>query len=126
MTGQEDINKKFCPQCGKSFAGRSDKKFCCEQCKNDFHNGMRISEKKLKTRILRNLNTNYRILSDLVDMDKKEAEVSDLSSLGFNPTLVTGYSRSPKGNNIFRCFDIRYCISDARIHHIKKTIRDKN
>lgn len=115
----QDLSKP-CPVCGKTFYGRSDKKFCSSKCKNEYHNEERYKTQRIKNRILGDLNSNYRILNELIESKTKEAEVGDLSSIGFNPSIVTGFGKTTGGENVLRCFDIKYSMSDTRIYNLKK------
>lgn len=115
----QDLSKS-CPVCGKTFYGRSDKKFCSSKCKNEYHNEERYKTQRIKNRILGDLNSNYRILNELIESKTKEAEVGDLSSIGFNPSIVTGFGKTTDGENVLRCFDIKYSMSDTRIYNLKK------
>lgn len=111
-----------CLYCGKSFRGRTDKKFCCVQCKNNYHNGLTREERFIKHRTLNSLNCNYRILSELLLSDKKTAEISDLCALGYSPEIVTGYRKDSKGHREMRCFDIKYCQSETRIFKLERQV----
>ena len=52
-----------CLECGDKISyGRSDKKFCCEDCKNRHHNHKVRSSRSVKRRVVSALERNYDIL----------------------------------------------------------------
>lgn len=116
----KDIINGVCPECGRSFRGRSDKKFCSIQCKNNHHNRLASAERFIKHRTLSSLDSNYRILREMLLSDKKTAEISDLCALGYSPEIVTGYRKDSKGHREMRCFDIKYCQSETRIFNLER------
>ena len=38
--------ERKCLQCGATIQGRADKKFCCDDCRTDYHNGLRRQREK--------------------------------------------------------------------------------
>jgi len=52
------VTDQTCLYCGKPFKGRTDKKFCGEECKNNYHNPRKLEEaaeiKKIKLALIRN------------------------------------------------------------------------
>ncbi|MBP5229097.1 MAG: hypothetical protein J6Z32_03005 [Bacteroidales bacterium] len=51
------MKEKKCPVCGRVVLGRTDKKFCCDDCRTEYHN--------LSNRKLRQTNPNRFILRDI-------------------------------------------------------------
>lgn len=113
-----------CLQCGKVTYGRPDKKFCSEVCKNGWHNARQQKSRQLRNRIVTALNKNYRILEELISSGRLSAELMPLEEQGFRPSFVTGYTRVRYGHDVFRCFDISYSLSHARLFKIRKDSDD--
>ena len=66
------------------------------------------------------LSRNYQILEHLLKTGEKSAELADLIAIGFSPDSVTGFHKSRFRSDEFWCFDIKYRMSDSRIHSISK------
>lgn len=80
---------KTCLDCGEPLVGRADKKFCCDQCRNNYNNHLN-SESSLMVRQVNNiLRRNRRILNNLVPIEKTTVHKEKLSSLGFNFNYFT-------------------------------------
>ncbi len=109
-----------CLECGSvSYGGREDKKFCCTECKNRYNNRRSQTLRNLKLRIRTGIDRNYRILSSLVRLKVKTAELSELSMRGFNSDFVTSHSRSGR-KDICACYDIVFTKTPARITSIHR------
>lgn len=84
--------KLICKQCEKEMRGRSDKKFCCIACKNEFHQSVRVTTQLYVRKIDSILHHNHHILTIL--MGEKRTEMStttlDLELMGFNFKYFTG------------------------------------
>ncbi|MBN2521295.1 MAG: hypothetical protein JXB17_12355, partial [Bacteroidales bacterium] len=57
--------KKLCTECGEPIHGRSDKKFCCDQCRNIFNNRLNSNLNNYMRNINNVLRKNRRILAEL-------------------------------------------------------------
>lgn len=108
-----------CLKCGSEIYGRSDKKFCSAKCKNDYHNQAGSSSKRLRNRILTDLNSNYEVLEKLMRLGISAISIYDVEALGFKPAIVTGYAKV-RSHDEYRCFDIKYCQSPSRIFNIRR------
>lgn len=60
-----------CLACGEKIVGRSDKKFCGDECRNTYNNGLNKDSTNLMRNINNRLRKNYRILSQLNFVDGK-------------------------------------------------------
>jgi len=111
-----------CLECGKELYGRPEKKFCCESCKNKFHYRDIHKRNSVKNRVMANLNSNYRILEDLLQRSVSSISLADISQLGFNSKCATGIviSTRPRMPNKMFCFDITYKQSPSRLSEIKR------
>ena len=115
-----DQERSFCLEWGEPIVyGRTDKKFCCESCKNRFNNRKIRNSRNMKQRIWNALEKNHSILESLIKLGIVSIRLPDLCSLGFNPEYSTSYHKV--GNHKeFRCFDIVYYLSESRIFGIRR------
>lgn len=114
------IEQRHCLNCGGPVSGRSDKLFCCGRCKNEWHNKMTGSERRKRERVFNALWRNYKILEMLVESEERTPEIATLVSEGFRPEFITGYQRLRTGREDFRCFDISYNKTEARLYNIRR------
>lgn len=109
-----------CLQCGEQIRyGRTDKKYCCDDCRNRHYNQMARSTRTYRRRILSQLSVNYELLDGLLKMDKDSISLVDIVSMGFVTTVITSFQRVGKHNE-FRCFDIKYIMTATRLFSISK------
>ncbi len=109
-----------CLECGDPIEyGRSDKKFCCEACKNRWHNREASSSRKFRQKVSSSLEKNYFILDSVRRTTLKTILVSDLETMGFRPGYFTSYS---KGRNaeVFMCYDLKYVVRNGSVISISK------
>ncbi len=94
-----------CLSCGKKIKGRSDKKFCCESCKNDYHNCNR-SRKPAIFKLQRSAAKRNRSL--LVNIEASGVEViseNELKKSGFNFEGLTGIKFVADKNLLLFCYE---------------------
>lgn len=121
-----DYNKKrersipVCLECGDKIKyGRTDKKFCCDDCRNRHYNGKLKEARAYRRKVLSLLERNYELLDELLKKGIDSADFVNLVTLGFTPDAVTFYHRSRRHDE-FACFDIKYKMSESRIYSISK------
>jgi len=82
-----------CQHCEKKITGRSDKKFCSINCKNNFHKNLRAFNKNVLTKIDGILHRNYAILVETT-RHKKISKIKvprlNLEKAGFKFNYFTG------------------------------------
>ena len=109
-----------CLECGDRIRyGRSDKKFCCEDCRTRYYNELSKKSRVFKRRTLSSLSRNYSILDHLIKSNVDSVDLMSLTSLGFIPYLMTSYRKFGKHDEC-GCFDIRYIMTPTRIYSISK------
>lgn len=120
MQYNEEIDSVKCLECGNNIKyGRSDKKFCCEGCKNKFNNRRKSVMIRLQSRVIHSLDKNYQILDKLLRSGADSVMLPDALQWGFNPEYMTSCTRS-RMRTIYRCYDIKYCKSDTRLFNISR------
>lgn len=78
------MSKIICAECGLEFHGRSDKKFCSDQCRSSFNNRKNSDSNNTMKNINNALRKNRRILNDFLETDKNRVKKEILVNKGFN------------------------------------------
>lgn len=100
--------EKQCLECGANLLGRSDKKFCSDQCRTSYHNRLKQDTNSLVKKIGYTLKKNRRILSELNPNGKSKVHKKTLQELGFNFNYFTNVYKTQKGNIYYFCFEHGY------------------
>jgi len=109
-----------CLECGDLIEyGRSDKKFCCGECKNMFHNRTRNVEAKLRLELAARLKVNYSVLSWLLWSGRRNSRIEEMSERGFDPAFFT--ARRKSGIHMeYECYDIEYYMSSNKVFNVHR------
>ena len=99
---------RTCLDCGERLRGRSDKKFCSDQCRNNYNNRINRESNAYVRNIHNLLRKNRKILSDLYD--------SGITKIHRDALVVAGYSFGffthmvePEGKKIcWYCYEYGY------------------
>jgi len=111
---------QVCLECGSEIVyGRSDKKYCCDDCRIRSNNRLRFEHKSVRTSIVRVLDKNYRILDGLIKRGVDSVEIPELRMMGFNENCVTSWGKW-RNHNLFMCYDIKYYLTPVRIYCISR------
>lgn len=99
-----------CLYCGNELKGRSDKKFCDNNCRNSFNNQKNSDINKTMRNINNRLRKNRRILNDLIPVKEDMIKVhrDKLVQEGFNFTYLTHIYTTQKGKNYHFVYDLGY------------------
>ena len=100
------MSKQICVQCGESFSGRADKKFCSEACRSTYHyyHNLERDDSLFKT-IDRQLKMNRRILKGYNRAGKATVRKQVLIDEGFDPKYFTHYWKAKNGNVYLFCYE---------------------
>lgn len=83
------MEKRTCPECGETYTGRIDKKFCSDLCRNSFNN----KQNSDSTNYVRNVNNilrkNRRILEGSLKGETTNISRQKLVDKGLNFTYFT-------------------------------------
>ncbi len=104
--------KKKCMECGDSFLGRSDKKFCSSQCRSQYNNRLNSDASNFMRNINNILRKNRRILADLNPRGKAQVHRNDLIERGFKFSYFTNQYVTKSGNVYCFCYDHGYLERD--------------
>lgn len=109
-----------CLECGdKINYGRTDKKFCSDECKNRHHNHKSRSARSIRRRVMSALEKNHEILEGFVRNGVDAVPLSEASVLGFDPAYVTSFRKVGR-HDVYACFDITYTMTPSRLCSISK------
>ena len=108
-----------CLECGNriSYGSRADRKFCCDKCKNRWHNKRTRNSRLFRIRVINALEKNYRILSGLIKMDVDTVPVTVLGQMGFDFSHITGYRKGRKSTEMW-CYDISFTVTETLVKSI--------
>lgn len=96
-----------CQQCQAVVHGRTDKKFCNDLCRNNFHNDRRRERTDGYRKVVASLQHNRGVLHDLMRQGKTVASLHQLEELGFNGTYHT-HTRMIADRQCFYCYEYGY------------------
>jgi predicted RNA-binding Zn-ribbon protein involved in translation (DUF1610 family) len=109
-----------CLECGDKIRyGRTDKKFCCDECKTRHYNALARTGRAFRRRVLGVLDRNYSVLEGLMRAGVESVDLMDVMSMGFSPLFCTSCSKSGRHDE-YGCFDIKYIMTRTRIYSISK------
>lgn len=101
-----------CLECGdKIVYGRSDRKFCCDVCKNRYHNRISRTIKEYKSMVNTALERNYGILESLKKMNFRRIPVREMQELGFRVEFFTSF-RKGGVKDAYMCYDLQYFVEN--------------
>ena len=109
-----------CLECGDEMGyGRPDRKFCCRDCKNQYHNRQRRYplREELESAVLHALDKNHAILDRLYKMGVRAIDLATLSQLGYDTRFVTSYLRMGR-HNIFTLFDLQFEMTPSQLKRL--------
>ena len=96
---------KTCIACNRRFSGRTDKKFCNNACKNNYHNSLKVKLGQTENVILSSMRRNRLILEKLKINDPVEKPVSYLENLGFDQSGLSGLKLNDDNSVQTTCYD---------------------
>ncbi|MBQ0007019.1 MAG: hypothetical protein KBS57_06435 [Alistipes sp.] len=105
---------KTCPECGKNFNGRADKKFCSDECRCSYNDRLNRDRKKGIRWIDRILMKNYSILKECIKMGKTVTDVSYLLRMGFDFEYFTSIpGKCPESGSVWiACYTCFYSVTE--------------
>jgi hypothetical protein len=99
---------KKCLDCGESIKGRADKKFCSDQCRNNYNNRLNSDTNNYVRNVNNILRKNRRILSDINTTGMTKVHRDKLAKSGFDFTYYTNTWANKKGDTYRFCYDEGY------------------
>lgn len=105
---QLTMELRKCLDCGEELRGRADKKFCSDQCRNNYNNRLNRDDTTIIRRVNQVLKNNYRILCSFNTSGKTTLHRDRLTSAGFNFKYFTSILQTRKNRTYFFCYDQGY------------------
>lgn len=102
------MEKRSCAECGESFHGRADKKFCSDMCRNAFNNKLNGSANNYIRNINNILRKNRRIMEELVPAETTKVSRQKLADKGFNFGYYTHIVTTKEGKQYHFCYEYGY------------------
>jgi predicted nucleic acid-binding Zn ribbon protein len=111
-----------CQSCARLIFGRTDKRFCCDACRNIWNNKNRhraAPSVKLVNRILKR---NRDVLRNVQPEGKRTFRIrkAQLEVLGFNFSYFTGACNRRNGSIFFFCYEYGYSALSSETYYIIK------
>ena len=102
--------------------GRSDKKFCTDQCRNQFNNRLRGAQNNYIRNVNGILQRNRLILQQLLPAGKTlvKAGREELLLMGFHFGYYTQVQALKKGDPCFFCYEYGYSPVNEEVYRILK------
>ena len=109
-----------CLECGDLIRyGRTDKRFCCEDCKSKYHNEQTKKGRAYKNKVNALIRRNYEILDSLVYEGCDSVDLGEMIMRGFTPAVMTSCHRSGR-YHIYGCYDIKYRMTESKVCSVVK------
>ena len=110
----------YCIACETLITGRSDKKFCNNNCRSDYNNQVNKDRDFLMRRINKILKRNKLILSRFFLQEKLSLNTSILTAAGFDFNYYTHREKDEMGNLYTYCYEYGYAIGKEHKIMLKK------
>jgi predicted nucleic acid-binding Zn ribbon protein len=102
------METKTCLDCGEQIRGRADKKFCSDQCRNNYNNKLNRSTNNYVRNINNILRKNRRILAEMNPTGKTTVKKEHLLSKGFNFRYITEIYVTRQKKTYHFCYEHGY------------------
>ncbi len=100
--------ERYCLDCGVKLIGRTDKKFCSDQCRNTYNNRLNKDETAYMKNVNRTLRKNRRILKELNPNGKAKVNKQTLLARGFIFKYFTHIFKNKEGKIYYFCYEYAY------------------
>ena len=100
--------QRVCLDCGTPLHGRADKKFCNDQCRNNYNNQLNSSSSNLMRNVNNILRRNRRILEELNPTGKTKVPRKKLAGKGYDFDYMTSIYQTQNGKTYHFCYEYGY------------------
>jgi hypothetical protein len=107
-------------ECGDTFKGRVDKKFCSDLCRNVFNNKLNSNFSTFVKDVNAILKKNRKILKELTPQETAKASKAKLLQKGFNFSFYTNVYTTKKGTKYYYCYEYGYLPIDNDYYFLVK------
>jgi hypothetical protein len=113
------LSKRYCRECAVLLKGRSDQKFCTDQCRNQYNNRNYAQKLALQRQVNRILVQNQQILAHFLLVEKRRRVLEiDLRSKGYLFEYHTHTKQAKMGQQYIFCYDFGYLRISAELVYI--------
>jgi hypothetical protein len=102
------MQKEKCLECGQLLNGRTDKKYCCDQCRYLHNNRGKIATEKPILEVNKILRANRNILKKLCPVGKNVVDKKVLDAMGYNPAYFSSIFVTAKKDVYYICYDYAF------------------
>lgn len=104
------MEERICLECGAKIRGRTDKKFCNDQCRNSYHNRMKNDTSAVIKKVNQILRHNRAVIHRLIPEEKGKTTVqrNKMAGDGFNFIYHTHTYTTRNGHTYFFCYEYGY------------------
>ena len=99
---------RLCLDCDALLRGRTDKKFCDDQCRSNYNNKLKVQDFGLIKKINQILAHNRKILKEENPNGKVKVKRDKLTKRGFDFDYHTHYYSTNTGNTYIFCYEFGY------------------
>jgi hypothetical protein len=110
--------ERKCLDCGERLVGRIDKKFCNDQCRNNYNNRQNSDRSNYIRKVNAILLKNRRILAELNPTDKATVHKDKLLAKGFDFKHITNVYTTQKGHIYHFCYEYGYLALEKDLYMI--------
>lgn len=108
--------ERKCRECGEQVMGRSDKKFCSDQCRTSFNNRLNSRNQQIIRKVNAILKKNRSILAEINRSGKTTVPRKRLVSKDFNFQYFTSVYTNKAGKTYHFCYDQGYLPIDNDLY----------
>ncbi|MES2514747.1 MAG: hypothetical protein V4580_11410 [Bacteroidota bacterium] len=118
------MEKKLCLECGETFKGRVDKKFCSDLCRNSYNNKLNSDSTNYVRNITNILRKNRRIISELLPDETVKVSQQKLMDKSFNFNYHTHIVTTKEGKQYKFCYEYGYLALEGNYYLLVKRKAD--
>jgi hypothetical protein len=104
------LEEKLCLNCMEVIKGRSDKKFCDDQCRSSYNRDHSLSDAMYVKKINGALKRNRLILIEMNPDGKKKVLYNDMLRKGFDFGYFTSILRTGTNSYYYFCYEMGYLL----------------
>lgn len=112
--------KRKCISCGNQLFGRSDQRFCSDQCRTSHNNKLNSDQNNFMRNVNNILRKNRRILAELNPKDKAKVHKDRLMERGFKFSYFTNQYITKAGTTYYFCYEYGYIALDNNMYALVK------
>lgn len=96
---------RLCPSCGQIIVGRTDKKYCCDQCRSMANKSARMSSESIIQSTNQILRKNRSILKTLCPVGKAIVRKEVLEAMHYDLNIFSSIYLTRKKQTYYFCYD---------------------